>query len=276
MATNKRKDLLKEGTGLPCAAFFVSLFTTIAIWILLPGILQRVLSSFSELAPVANYLNLILTNTAIVLLVVINALVFSRRVPFKEKVGFAISEKYTLEALFFWGFVYLAIVFGIAYGVSMLFQWIGINISLQSSVNTAIKTDSVKELVIIGVSAVVFSPIAEEYAFRHVIYRCFRWKLLRWESAVLVSLLFALAHMNMTALRNFCQLQSSDNAAFLQMLGDINLAQMIPIFFLGFFLQRIYEKSHSVLPCIAVHAVFNLINFGFVLLARTGGASPVL
>jgi hypothetical protein len=89
--------------------------------------------------------------------------------------------------------------------------------------------------VYLGLFTVLLAPVAEEFAFRGMLYPFFKqlgWPRLAWLG---VNLLFALVHANV--------------AAFL------------PLFVLGLVLTWLYEKTDNLLAPIAVHALFNAANF---------------
>jgi membrane protease YdiL (CAAX protease family) len=98
----------------------------------------------------------------------------------------------------------------------------------------------------IGVSffmIVIFAPIVEEMIFRGYLYTAMREKFKQQKERLVVNaMLFAAAHVFMLA---------------------FFLGASVPyyIFFLGYFLAKLYDESHSVLPGIALHSLNNLLVF---------------
>jgi membrane protease YdiL (CAAX protease family) len=98
----------------------------------------------------------------------------------------------------------------------------------------------------IGVSffmVVIFAPVVEELIFRGYLYTAMREKFKRQKERLVVNaMLFAAAHVFLLA---------------------FFLGASVPyyIFFLGYFLAKLYDESHSVLPGIALHSLNNLLVF---------------
>jgi hypothetical protein len=95
-------------------------------------------------------------------------------------------------------------------------------------------------IVIAFVSLVVITPIYEELIFRGILFSGLRKKLPFIVSALIASALFGLAHM------------------------QPNLA--VDTFVLGVFLCLFVEKTKSIVPGIALHALKNFIAFGVLFL----------
>ena len=90
---------------------------------------------------------------------------------------------------------------------------------------------------------VIFAPIVEEMIFRGYLYTAMREKFKRQKERLVVNaMLFAAAHV---------------------FLLSFFLGASVPyyIFFLGYFLAKLYDESNSVLPGIALHSLNNLLVF---------------
>ncbi len=91
------------------------------------------------------------------------------------------------------------------------------------------------ELALIFVALVVLAPLVEEVLFRGFLFTAFRRTFGFWVGAVGVSLLFAVAH------------------------GQANVG--IDVFVLSMFLCYLREKTDSLWPSVALHALKNLVAF---------------
>lgn len=81
------------------------------------------------------------------------------------------------------------------------------------------------------VAICVLAPLFEEILFRGIILRAFLQRYLRWQAIGYSALLFGFAHLN--------------------------IYQFFLAFFLGLLLGWLYERSHSLIPCIALHSAIN-------------------
>ena len=81
------------------------------------------------------------------------------------------------------------------------------------------------------VATCVLAPVLEEMLFRGVLLRSFLGKHPRWAAISASALLFGFAHLN--------------------------VYQFALAFWLGLFLGWLYERSRSLIPCIALHAALN-------------------
>ncbi len=81
------------------------------------------------------------------------------------------------------------------------------------------------------ISACILAPIFEEMIFRGVLLRGFLTKHTRWEAISFSALFFGVAHFN--------------------------IYQFALAFLLGLLLGWLYERSRSLIPCIALHAAVN-------------------
>ena len=81
------------------------------------------------------------------------------------------------------------------------------------------------------VATCILAPVLEEMLFRGIILRSFLRQYSRWAAIVGSAALFGFAHMN--------------------------LYQYVTAVIVGVFLGWLYERSRSLLPCIALHAAYN-------------------
>jgi len=97
---------------------------------------------------------------------------------------------------------------------------------------------------------VVLAPVAEEFAFRGLIYRIFRQNMLPLGATLLSALIFGLMHMQLSA--------------------------GIWAFFLGLIAAVSYEQTRSLLSPILIHALFNAVPIGVaVLRAKPDDTGPI-
>ena len=103
-------------------------------------------------------------------------------------------------------------------------------------------TDRPKLLLILTVLVTIVGPIAEELFFRGFAYPVFRRKMGVRNAILLVSVIFAMLHMN--------------------------IISFFPILALGILLAYLYEKTGSLIPSITVHVVHNTAVVFFVYLYK--------
>jgi len=102
----------------------------------------------------------------------------------------------------------------------------------------------------------LLAPVLEEMFFRGIILRSFLQQYPRWASIAGSALIFGAVHMN--------------------------LYQFAAATILGLFLGWLYQRSRSLLPCIALHAAYNTVLVVMNLAgedwiaAHTGGSLPLL
>jgi hypothetical protein len=77
----------------------------------------------------------------------------------------------------------------------------------------------------------VMAPLLEEMLFRGIVLRGFLQRYSRWQAIVMSALLFGAAHMN--------------------------IYQFVVGFVMGVVLAWLYERTRSLIPCIALHAAYN-------------------
>lgn len=191
---------------------------------------------------------LLLQNALVVLSVLIAALAAEHDHPLKEKLGLAMDPKYSLEFLLPVFVIAVLATIGVQIGLTYLLKAFGREAKEQTMVEFF---RTLKPLAFVGFAmiTVIAAPIAEELAFRHIMYRFVRVFLYRKEAAVLVSLVFALFHVPVAAV--------SQTKPFP---WEQLVIPVVPLFVLALFLQWQYEKSKSVIPSTLIHAGFNLIS----------------
>ena len=142
---------------------------------------------------------LLIQNGLIVLSVLIAALITEHDHPLKEKLGLAVDPGYSLRFLFPVFVIAALATIGAQVGLSYLVEAFGREAKEQSMVEFF---RTLKPLAFVGFAmiTVIAAPIAEELAFRHIFYRFVRVFLYRKEAAVVVSLVFALFHVQLASL----------------------------------------------------------------------------
>ncbi len=98
------------------------------------------------------------------------------------------------------------------------------------------------ELTLTFIALVLLAPFVEETLFRGFLFKAFRRTFGFWVGAIAVSLLFAVAH------------------------GQANVG--IDVFVLSMFLCYLREKTDSLWPSIALHAMKNLVAFIFLFIIK--------
>lgn len=108
------------------------------------------------------------------------------------------------------------------------------------------QTKSVSTLLILLTSAIIAAPVLEEFVFRGFLLQTLRDVIsdqTPWVNIIVSSVIFAGIHISVTQW------------------------QTLPaLFVLGGMLGWMYEKTGSLWPCIILHACFNALNVGIVLL----------
>ena len=191
---------------------------------------------------------LLIQNGLVVLSVLLAAGIAERDRSMKEKLGLSMAPEYSLQFLFPVFVLAILATYGAQSGLSHLLKAVGREPKEQSMVEFF---RTLKPLAFIGFAAitVIAAPIAEELAFRHILYRFLRVILYRKEAAVAVSLIFALFHVSLTTLFHTKPFP-----------WEMLVVPVVPLFILALFLQWQYEKSKSVIPSTLIHMGFNLIS----------------
>ena len=242
-----------------CTAFALILLT-LAVFAVFSSRIMDVLSQF--LGENARYAAMLLIqNGLVVLSVLIAALCTERNHPLKEKLGLSMAPEYSLRFLFPVFALAVVVTFGMQIGLSALLKAFGREPKAQSLVDFF---RTLKPLAFAGFAAitVIAAPIAEELAFRHILYRLFRTVLFRKEAAVAVSLIFALFHVSVVTLIRTKPFP-----------WEMLVVPVVPLFLLAMVLQWQYEKSKSVIPSVLIHAGFNLTTV-FLLVLEVAYGKP--
>jgi membrane protease YdiL (CAAX protease family) len=95
----------------------------------------------------------------------------------------------------------------------------------------------------------LLAPVLEEMLFRGIILRSFLLQYPKWISILGSALIFGAAHMN--------------------------LYQFTAAFMLGMFLGWLYQRSRSLVPCIALHGVYNSALLGMSLMGEEWAADKI-
>jgi membrane protease YdiL (CAAX protease family) len=105
-----------------------------------------------------------------------------------------------------------------------------------------LQATSIQQLIVHGIAAIIFAPIVEEIIFRGVLYPAVKHYAGQRMALWGVSLLFALTHMNLTAL--------------------------IALTVLGIILTFLYETTRNLVAPIVAHSLFNAVNFAYMVFQR--------
>ena len=119
---------------------------------------------------------------------------------------------------------------------------LGYTPELQQPVRMVMQATSIQQLILHGVADVIFAPIVEEIIFRGVLYPTVKRYADPQTALWGVSFLFALTHMNLTAL--------------------------IALTVLGIILTFLYETTRNLVAPIIAHSLFNAVNFGYMVFQR--------
>ena len=123
----------------------------------------------------------------------------------------------------------------------MLLERLGYPPNSQAAVDAVRQAACIWERLALLFFAAGTAPVFEELVFRGVLWPVFRDRGLRFAGAMSVSFLFALIHANVAA--------------------------FVPLCILGLFWIWLYEKTQDLTAPMLSHALFNLTNFIWILLA---------
>jgi membrane protease YdiL (CAAX protease family) len=90
-----------------------------------------------------------------------------------------------------------------------------------------------------GFGAIVLAPVVEEILFRAILYPFLKQHIRPWQAALFTCMIFAGIHLN--------------------------LVTFLPLLFVGLVLVTLYEWTDTLIAPILTHALFNAVNFGFLL-----------
>lgn len=261
MKKKQKEDILKESTGLTGISILIPFFLILLIMFGIPALLRfcpeigTPVSQMINRHPAGLFCFTGAMNLLVIAVILISAAVIDRKRSFAEKIALVHNKVYTPSVMALQGVGVLAVTFGVIIGIQYLFQWIGIPIAPQTSVQKLLESADTTTITIAAISVVITAPIAEEFIYRHVLYRIMRKKLLRREAILVTALFFAAAHLNFNA-----PAMNDAHQGIREILSAINSAQAISLFVFAIGLQIMYEKSKSILPSILTHSAFNLIN----------------
>ncbi len=111
--------------------------------------------------------------------------------------------------------------------------WTHLETPLQEPVKILAQSSSLEEKALVILFAVIVAPVTEELFFRAGIYRFLKSRLPGGVALIGASLLFALFHFN--------------------------LGSFLPLFVLGIFLAKLYERTGTIATPIMLHLLFNLV-----------------
>jgi membrane protease YdiL (CAAX protease family) len=114
--------------------------------------------------------------------------------------------------------------------------------SVQGILLFLIRSTSWEDKLLLSISAILFSPIAEEVIFRGFLYGVARQYGGRWPAMIVTSVLFAAIH--------------------------IHLPSFVALFTFALCLTLIYERTRSLWAPIIVHMLFNAATVINVLIAK--------
>lgn len=137
----------------------------------------------------------------------------------------------TLGLAIYYFFAIIPLLLAVGYLWPMLLELLQLPTAHQDLVDQVRGMDLGPMFYTIAFLAVILAPISEELLFRAFIYRALKNYMPSLLSAIITSLMFALMHFN--------------------------LLSFLPLFLLGFWLSRTYEKSGNIWVPILLHALFN-------------------
>ena len=138
-----------------------------------------------------------------------------------------------------WRAVRLAVGAAIAFLVFLLIWSAFVQTSKEKLLEQLGTSESTLLLVLSAGLTCVIAPVCEEFLFRGFIFGSLRNWRGPWPAAVLTGILFGGVHA-----------------------GSAPAADLVPLAVLGFALCLLYERTGSLYPCIALHALNNSIAFG--------------
>ena len=237
-------------TGRRSAFVCVSACLILLSWVAFAVFSVQLADFLKEFFPGRNRLTaalLLVQNGLVVLSILIAAALTDRKYTMKEKFALTFEKDYSFVFFFPKLVIAVLVTLGFQIGLSYLLKAVGHEPKEQTIVEFF---RTLKPLGFFGFAliTVIAAPIAEELAFRHIFYRFVRVFLYKKESAVVISLIFALIHVPFA--------MPAKDAPFP---WEGFVVPVIPLFVLALFLQREYEHSHSVIPSILIHGAFNLV-----------------
>lgn len=216
-------QLAKKGWGIPGALFLgVSAFLlpNVLLIFLVPDIQRLVLSP-----NITNFLYEAIFEA----LVIMTLYIFVRAYGLRLRDLGLVKFKWRDLGLVALGF---AVYFAVSLTISSLVQ-VFVKFDPNQSQDIGFNAPNSAEFILVFIAIAVLAPLAEELLFRGFIFRGMRQKLPFWPAALIVSLLFALAH------------------------GQVNVG--LDVFALSIVLCWLREKTGSLWPGIILHASKNAL-----------------
>ena len=177
-------------------------------------------------------------------LIILNYWLHSIGVTWEEAFGLRTGFNLkTLAAAAFAALCVIPISIAVIFVCEMLITHFGLEPQLQDPVLALAKSEHWHDIAIMGVMACILAPIVEELIFRGLIYQTIKQSGYKRSALWASSILFAAFHSN--------------------------LMTFIPLTLLAILFALLYETSGTIVAPIAVHSLFNLFNFGMILVAKT-------
>jgi len=172
--------------------------------------------------------------------VVIFALHLTRNsfLPFFFQAQATSSELFTFSLRLFFRYLPLVWLVGLYWASLLIFlESMGVTVVLepQLAATWIAESHSLAFLVFMGFLVVVVAPVGEEMVFRGFLYRLLAERISPRFSLIFTSLVFSAIHASLHGL--------------------------IPLFFLGMLLTKVYEDTRDIRVPIFFHAIFNLFSF---------------
>lgn len=135
-------------------------------------------------------------------------------------------------------FLILLLSFICHYWSCEFFKFVGLTVNEEQPLAESLRNASLTEIIIIGITTIIFSPIGEEIVFRRMLYGLL-FPLGSVKALFLTSLLFSIAHFYLVGIPG--------------------------LFFLAMILQLLYLHTRNLWCPIQVHMIFNALSFISVL-----------
>ena len=138
-----------------------------------------------------------------------------------------------------------------------------------------LRTADPQLIIVMSISIIIIAPITEEYMFRHTIYRAVRLFYINMSCNIrrrLGTKFMPFQLMTPNKLKP-SHLFSSVVVSILFALIHLNLAAIPALFFLAMVLQECYRRTKSIYMCIAIHAIFNMTTVVAIIALRAQGYS---
>lgn len=141
--------------------------------------------------------------------------------------------------------VVLPVCLGVLWISQRLMEWRSITPEVQTMVKALQSAKGLDQYVLLGVTAILLAPVWEEIVFRGILFSAVRqagFPRLAW---IGTSLLFAASH--------------------------VNLMTFVPLFLFGAVMVWLYQRTDNLLAPVVGHALFNGLNFAWMIFVRSAG-----